>query len=204
MLFTDCAALLCLTGTTGRLLDPPSLVPVQVQKRNDVLKFTSLKNIEYSAWSIFFRKLMSHWSEVLQHLLVEVHAFIAFQNSTTVFICGIEVNCILSHTVPWQMLSIHCLQPFALFKNSCNRVLGFLVLFISKCPIDRDRVAWACLDSRHLGKANKLVGITIHVHIGGVVNLVMMFTCASNFLPEINYITKLTAGNFEFSLLRVP
>lgn len=60
MLFTDCAALLCLTGNTGRLLDQPILVPVQVQKRNNVLKFTSLKNIEYSAWSIYFRKLMSH------------------------------------------------------------------------------------------------------------------------------------------------
>lgn len=30
-----------LTGTTGHLLDHPILVPVQVQKRNNVLKFTS-------------------------------------------------------------------------------------------------------------------------------------------------------------------
>lgn len=36
-------------GTTGRPPDQPILVPVQVQKRNNVLKFTSLKNIEYSA-----------------------------------------------------------------------------------------------------------------------------------------------------------
>lgn len=36
-------------GTTGRPPDQPILVPVQVPKRNDVLKFTSLKNIEYSA-----------------------------------------------------------------------------------------------------------------------------------------------------------
>lgn len=32
-------------GTTGRLLDQPILVPVQVQKRNNVLKFTSLKTL---------------------------------------------------------------------------------------------------------------------------------------------------------------
>lgn len=44
-LLTDCAALLCLTGTTGRPPDQPSLVPVQVQKRNNVLKFTSLKTL---------------------------------------------------------------------------------------------------------------------------------------------------------------
>ncbi|XP_021516273.2 LOW QUALITY PROTEIN: zinc finger Ran-binding domain-containing protein 2 [Meriones unguiculatus] len=36
-------------GTTGRLPDQLILVPVQVQKRNNVLKFTSLQNIEYSA-----------------------------------------------------------------------------------------------------------------------------------------------------------
>lgn len=36
-------------GTTGRPPDQPILVPVQVQKRNNVLKFTSLKNIECSA-----------------------------------------------------------------------------------------------------------------------------------------------------------
>nr|AAH51187.1 Zranb2 protein [Mus musculus] len=36
-------------GTTGRPPDQHILVPVQVQKRNNVLKFTSLKNIEYSA-----------------------------------------------------------------------------------------------------------------------------------------------------------
>lgn len=35
--------------------------------------------------------------------------------------------------------------------------------------------------------------------MGGVVNLVMLFTCASNFLPEINYITKLTTGNLVLS-----
>lgn len=40
--------------------------------------------------------------------------------------------------------------------------------------------------------------------MGVVVNLVILFTWASNFSPEVTYIAKLTTENFKFSVLRVP
>lgn len=45
------------------------------------------------------------WSEVL-HLLVEVHAFIAFQNNTTVFICETESKL---HFKPYTVPQINAL-----------------------------------------------------------------------------------------------
>lgn len=123
------------------------------------------------------------WSEVL-HLLVEVHAFVAFQNSTTVFICEIESKLRFKPYCSPDKCSVHYLQPFAVFRNSCNKVLCFLVLFISKCPIDRDRVAWT---SDTWTRLIKLLKTPVHVHMGEVVNLVMLFNCVSDLLPDINY-----------------
>lgn len=162
MLFTDCAALLCLTGTTGRLLDQPILVPVQVQKRNNVLKFTSLKNIEYSAWSIFFRKLMSH--------LVR-SATTSASRGACLYCFSKQYNCVYL----WNWSKLH-FKPycspdkcslFIIYSHSLRLKtavteyfvsLSFSFLNVLLTEARLPGLAW--MPDTWAGKANKLVGIT--------------------------------------------
>lgn len=121
------------------------------------------------------------------------------------FICETESKLHFKPYCSPDKCSVHYLQPFTSFKTilAITEYFCFLLEILSFSFLNvllAETVAWACLNFRHMGKASKLVGITSSCSCGSSSQPGYVIYLCSNFLPEVNYIAKLTTGN----KLRVP
>ena len=140
--FFACFLHLYLTDAADHHLDLPILVPVQVLKRNNVLKLTFKKKKKLqSVHETFLRSWCLTWSEVL-NLLVEVHVCPCFlENCSFVHSWNKKWGSILSHKLPRGGVMFYYLSKAGVivFKVSVTRFLALSYVWAERCWICSNR-----------------------------------------------------------------